>query len=84
MHLQAALDSVIQLQELQRITVAVAVHLGTAVQLLGLVQEVLAAAGKEQTEIVAQLMVEMEPQIKAAEAAEATTERSVATVVLAL
>jgi hypothetical protein len=50
-HLQAALESVIQLQEPQRITAAVAEHLGMAAQLVGVVQVVSGAAGKEQTEI---------------------------------
>ena len=44
------------------ITVVVAVHLGTAVQPGGVVQVVLAAADKEQTEIVAQPLVQMELQ----------------------
>jgi hypothetical protein len=64
-HLQVALESVIQLQEPQRITAAVAVHLGTEVQLVGLVQVVSAVAGKELTDL-AQLLVQTEQQTLAA------------------
>jgi hypothetical protein len=64
-HLQAALESVIQLQEPQRITAAAVVHLGTEVQLVGLVQVVLVVAGKEQTELP-QLLVQTEQQTLAA------------------
>jgi hypothetical protein len=49
MLLQEVLELAIQLQERQRFTVAVAVQLGMAVQVVGLVQAALAAAGKEQT-----------------------------------
>jgi hypothetical protein len=61
LHLQAALESVIQLQELQRITAAEVVHLGMAAQLVGLARAVSAAVGKEQTEI-SQLLVQMDLQ----------------------
>jgi hypothetical protein len=48
-HLQVALESVIRLQEQQRITAVAVVHLGMEAQPVGPVQVVLVVAGKEQT-----------------------------------
>jgi hypothetical protein len=64
-HLQAALESVIQLLEPQRITVEAVVHLGMEAQPVGPVQVVLVVAGKELTEI-SQLLVLTEQQTLAA------------------
>jgi hypothetical protein len=47
-----------------RITAAAAVHLGTAAQVVGLVQVVLAAEGKEQT-AQAQVRTEQQTQVVA-------------------